>query len=270
LLTEFRRRGIGAVCVRGRLHLRRLSPWFYDNGAFEDWRAERPFDEDGFRRDLASIELANVDPPDFIVAPDRVGEGASSLAESVSWLPDLRAHRWPVYLAVQDGMETLELGLERFDGVFIGGTLPWKLRTAPHWAAEGRRVGLPVHFARCGNARRVAYARALGCASLDSSLPLWSRAKLGHFTQALDQLELISEFPRDAVDAETDAMSVLDFCAWLERQAWRPRAVILDRDMKPDDVSLRRAAGELHAGAVAFDTLVQIFDGVTARAPVLP
>ncbi len=193
LLTEFRQRGIGAVAIRGRLHLRRLSPWFFDNGAFEDWRAEVPFDADEFRRDLASIEAD--DPPDFIVAPDRVGEGAASLAMSVSWLPELRRYPWPIYLAVQDGMEELpSLGLSRFDGVFIGGTLPWKLRTAPHWATAARAASLPCHFARCGTARRVAYARALGCASLDSSLPLWSRRKMRAFTMALDQQQLLSEF----------------------------------------------------------------------------
>lgn len=196
LLAEFRKRGIGAVAIRGRLHLRRLSPWFFDNGAFEDWTAERPFDAEAFRSDLTIIDAS--DPPDFIVAPDRVGEGAVSLAESIAWLPELRRWPWPVYLAVQNGMETLDCELARFDGIFIGGTLPWKLRTAPHWASEGRRAGLPVHFARCGNARRVAYARALGCASLDSSLPLWSRAKMAAFTSALDQLELLSEFARSA------------------------------------------------------------------------
>ncbi len=125
--------------------------------------------------------------------------GEASLAESLAWLPELRRHPWPVYLAVQDGLETL--GPERFagfDGIFIGGTLPWKLRTAPHWAALGHRLGMPVHFGRCGTARRVSYARALGCASIDSSLPLWSRANMSVFTKALDQLHLLSEFDTDA------------------------------------------------------------------------
>jgi hypothetical protein len=181
------------VAIRGRLHLRRLSPWFFDNGAYEDWKAGVAFDAPEFRRDLASIALT--DPPDFVVAPDLVGEGAASLALSASWLPELRAYPWPVYLAVQDGMEDLpSLGLERWDGIFIGGTLPWKLRTAPHWAALARRASLPSHFARCGTARRVSYARALGCASLDSSLPLWSKDNMRRFTQALDQGHLLSEF----------------------------------------------------------------------------
>lgn len=149
LLEVFRARGIGAVAQRGKLHYRKLSPWFFDNGAFEDWRAGRPFDAHAFRADLAGIDPA--DPPDFVVAPDRVAEGEASLLESLEWLPELRARPWPVYLAVQDGMEGLDLGLPRFDGIFIGGTLPWKLRTAPHWCAVGRGLGLPVHFARCGH-----------------------------------------------------------------------------------------------------------------------
>jgi len=117
-----------------------------------------------------------------------------SLAESLAWLPELRAFPWAIYLAVQDGMETLDVEASRFDGIFIGGTIPWKLRTAPHWVSVARRQGVPVHFARCGTARRVSYARALGCDSIDSSLPLWSKQNLRSFIDALDQLHLISEF----------------------------------------------------------------------------
>jgi hypothetical protein len=192
LLAEFRERGIGAVAIRGRLHLRRLSPWFFDNGAFEDWRAERPFDGEAFRADLARIDGS--DPPDFIVAPDIVGGGAASLEQSCAWLAELRAQPWPVYLAVQDGMEDLSLPLDAFDGVFLGGTLKWKCKTAAHWATVARAAGLPLHFARCGTERRVNFARALGVASLDSSLPLWSRRNMMVFKRALDQGQLLSEF----------------------------------------------------------------------------
>lgn len=192
LVGEFRRRGIGAVAVRGKLHLRVLSPWFFDNGAFEDWTAQRPFDGEAFRRDLATIGVD--DPPDFVVAPDLVAGGVGSLELSVAWLPELRRRPWPIYLAVQDGLECVALPLESFDGIFIGGTVAWKCATAPYWAAEGRRLGMPVHFARCGNAKRVGLARALGCASIDSSLPLWSKKKLAAFVNALDQQHLLSEF----------------------------------------------------------------------------
>lgn len=189
LLACFRARGIGQVVIRGRLGLKRLSPWFLDNGAFEDWRAERDFDALQFRADLKQID--QTDAPDFIVAPDRVAAGAASLALSVSWLPELRAQGSPVYLAVQDGMDPLrEVDACLFDGIFIGGTLPWKIATAPGWAELGKRLGLPVHFARCGTAGRVSFARAIGCASLDSSLPLWSRQKMRVFLDALDQCHL--------------------------------------------------------------------------------
>jgi hypothetical protein len=201
LLAEFRARGWGAVAIRGRLHKRRLSPWFYDNGAFEDWRAKRGFDAEAYSRDLDTIAREHADdPPDFLVAPDVVGAGPASLALSTEWLPTLRPYGWPVYLAVQDGIEEspdLALALAAFDGVFLGGTLPWKLRSAPHWAEACRRLGKPFHFARCGTAKRVAFAQALRCDSLDSSLPLWSRANLAVFSRAVAQLPLLSEFPED-------------------------------------------------------------------------
>lgn len=206
LLAIFRQRGIGAVAIRGKLHLRRLSPWFFDNGAFPDWTAGLPFDAPAFRADLETMAReTSDDPPDFVVAPDRVGEGEASLAESVAWLPELRRYPWPVYLAVQDGLEHVDVGARRFDGIFIGGSLEWKLRTAPHWVALARREGLPCHFARCGTASRVSYARALGCDSLDSSLPLWSKRKLAVFMTALDQLHLLSEFATARDEALTEA-----------------------------------------------------------------
>ena len=74
LLARFRERGVGQVVIRGRLQLKRLSPWFLDNGAFEDWRAGRPFDGVQFSADVQAIDPS--DPPDFIVAPDRVAAGA--------------------------------------------------------------------------------------------------------------------------------------------------------------------------------------------------
>lgn len=197
LLAEFRRRGIGAVAIRGSLHLRVLSPWFFDNGAFVDWKAGRAFDGEAFRADLARIAADPDSPPDFIVAPDIVGGGRASLALSLEWLPELRRQPRPVYLAVQDGFESMTLPISQFDGVFIGGaSVAWKCRTGPYWADLTRAARLPLHFARCGNARRVAFARALGCASLDSSLPLWSSRKMALFTRALDQCELLSEFTR--------------------------------------------------------------------------
>jgi hypothetical protein len=183
--------GAGQCILRGRLRGRRLQRWFYDNGAFEDWKQGRPFDVAAFERDLETV-AASPEKPDFIVAPDIVGGGLESLALSLSWLERCAAVA-PVYLAVQDGMAPSDLdGVTGIAGLFVGGGLPWKLATGEQWCAYARSRGWRAHIGRVGTARRVAWARDCGADSIDSSLPLWSRANERSFTRALLQQHLFS------------------------------------------------------------------------------
>jgi hypothetical protein len=186
--------GIGECTVRGELPPRR-HPWFFDNGAFGDWKAGRAFDSEAFEADLQAIERSG-DRPDFIVAPDIVAGGMESLEFSKAWLPRLQRLGVPLYLAVQDGMGA-EIGseLEPFAGIFIGGTLPWKLKTGRMWAALAKTYGLKCHIGRCGTARRIQWAKRLDVDSVDSALPLWSEDNLQRFFTGLrptQQLELTS------------------------------------------------------------------------------
>jgi hypothetical protein len=167
---------------------------FLDNGAFGDWRAGRPFDAVTFARDLDRVAGAVV-PPDFIVVPDKVAGGEESLGLSLSWRGAV-ARVGPAFLVVQDGMteplvaEALAAG---FAGIFVGGTLPWKLRTGAAWVQLAQRRGLPCHIGRVGTPKRVAWARRIGATSIDSCLPLWSRENLQRFVAAVHgrQLELV-------------------------------------------------------------------------------
>lgn len=158
--------------------------WFFDNGAFRAWSRREPFDEHAFERDVARIRREGL-TPDFVVAPDVVGGGLTSLAFSLSWVDRLAGLR--VYLAVQDGMEPEHVAphIGRFDGVFVGGTLEWKLRTGVSWVDFAHAHGKPCHVGRVGTASRVEWARAIGVDSIDSSLPLWSVEKFEAFMGAL-------------------------------------------------------------------------------------
>lgn len=185
LIDELTSLGLGEMTVRKELPPRR-TPWAFDNGAFGDWRAGRSLDEVAFRAALLRLPLAPT-KPDFIVLPDIVAGGASSLAFSASWITELEAFGAPLYLAVQDGMVPTDLAgiLPRLGGIFVGGSLPWKLREAARWVSSAHSHSLPCHIGRVGTARRVIWARRIGADSIDSSLPLFSRENLAAFTMAL-------------------------------------------------------------------------------------
>lgn len=185
LIRELVRLGLGECTCRGEFPPRR-TPWFLDNGAYRDWTAGVEWDSAGWLRDLRSAREFAV-RPDFVVAPDLVAGGVESLAVSLRWL-ETCADMTP-YLAVQDGMSEAEVAeaVGPFAGVFVGGTLDWKLRTGAAWVDMAHRVGKPCHVGRVGTVRRVRWAREIGADSIDSCLPLWSRENLAGFVAALKE-----------------------------------------------------------------------------------
>lgn len=187
LILELEAAGIGECTQRGEWPPRRR-PSFLDNSAFSDWRKGRDFDNEAFLSDCASAS-ADPEPPDFGVCPDRVATGLESLAFSLRWLDSYESAfpglRW--YLAVQDGMAASDVvpHCNRFVGLFVGGTLQWKLQTGAAWVSLAHELGLRCHIGRCGTVRRVRWAQRIGADSIDSCLPLWSRSKLADFIAAL-------------------------------------------------------------------------------------
>jgi len=168
------------VC-RGELPPRR-TPWAYDNGAFKDWRSGRPFDERRYLADIDMMHLVCNTSPDFVLAPDIVAGGMASLRFSLGWVDRLRRLA-PLYLAVQDGMTEADVGSELapFAGLFVGGSHPWKLRTAEAWAKFAHARGKKLHIGRVGTEKKVRWALRIGADSIDSCLPLWSAENLRRF-----------------------------------------------------------------------------------------
>lgn len=193
LIAELNEYGFGEITQRYEVPPRRL-PWVLDNGAFADWKAERAFDQVQFRDALAKASLME-HKPEFVVVPDRVAGGLDSLAMSLEWVEEC-ARVAPPYLVLQDGMteRDVEPSLDRFAGLFVGGTLPWKLRTGRNWVEFSHRHNKLCHIGRVGTVRRVMWARRIGVDSIDSSLPLWSSAKLAGFVQAVQRTTLQLEF----------------------------------------------------------------------------
>jgi hypothetical protein len=189
--------GCGLVVVRGRLGKAAVGAWprwFYDNGAFEDWRAGRAFDAATFELEINALAEGCRAPtsgglrapkPDFVVLPDRVGDGGESLGISLDWLGRLGSVL-PWALAVQDGGVPEEIPWDAPPSVlFVGGTLAWRRSTAAEWVRSAHAQGRRCHIGRVGSRSRVRWALDIGADSIDSSLPLCSKAHWRRFAGAL-------------------------------------------------------------------------------------
>ena len=193
-LTKF---GFGECTCRGELPPRRR-PWFFDNGAFRDWKAGKEFDSAAFSRDLERIRKDRL-TPDFIVAPDIVGGGMDSYKRSVACIDRLRRYGL-VYLAVQDGMVPGRVDVSPFSGIFVGGTLEWKIQTGRLWVDVAHGSGKACHVGRVGTMRRVDWARSICADSIDSSLPLWSDGNLERFVRAVRSTQLFLATPQEGTE----------------------------------------------------------------------
>lgn len=155
--------------------------WALDNGAFSCFNRGEDFCEYKFLMALDKININN--EPDFIVIPDIVAGGYDSFDFSLSWIKRIRYHgdgngiSIPLYFAVQDGMlkEDVDgiLKRQRFgirvDGLFVGGSIPWKERTGEQWVDLAHKHKKKCHIGRVGTERRLLWAKRIGADSIDST-----------------------------------------------------------------------------------------------------
>lgn len=202
--------------------------WAFDNGAYTDWKNGESFDNEEFLRRVRQVsELPEDRLPDWCVCPDMVASSVS-LVHSLEWKAMLKdyAPRLKWYLALQDHVHPDDvdhaLCLERFEGLFVGGTTEWKWDTAPAWVDWGHMRGLPVHVARVNGPGPLAEATAFGADSVDGTG--WVRAG-GRWLPALQRIperQAIIPPPGKEFPAQW-----LRFGAWLREiqsvEDWRRR-----------------------------------------------
>ena len=177
---------LGFLVQRG--YLRRVKKdirWAYDNGAFSDFIHSRPFNEEEFLKDIERIERDSMKPR-WVVLPDIVQGGLSSLDHSLMWLEKLPVGI-PYMLAVQDGMEPVDVEphLPYFTGVFVGGSTEFKA-TLPDWVKLAHRYHKTCHLGRSSSRNRVMWAKLCGTDSCDSSTFQFQRDRLEDFLRFVD------------------------------------------------------------------------------------
>jgi hypothetical protein len=176
--------------------------WFYDNGAFSDWKKERVFDGNKFINELFKIEAGarfgkmfnesldfsklekgvsssyKLPMPDFVVVPDLPAKGNESLMFSRAWIDYLERifPNFEYYLAVQDGMsfDLVEEDMfhERFSGLFVGGTKDWKYKTSAQWVEIAHDAGAKCHIGGIGTRKSILWAKSIGADSVDSGIAM--------------------------------------------------------------------------------------------------
>lgn len=193
-LAEIRKRGMGImVTASGWRPPRPDIPWALDNGAYSSWTQGLQFDVRRFERVLRKVPSDH--RPDFAVVPDIVAGGIESLTFSLSclkWLP----HGWPWYLAVQDGMnaESVSPVSNEFGGIFVGGTMEWKLKTGESWVKFAHARGMKCHIGRAGTIEKLVWARRIEADSVDTMS--WARNETYHYIDEANKqtiLEAVSQ-----------------------------------------------------------------------------
>ncbi len=174
-------------------------PFFaVDNGCYAAHSRQEEWDPKSFLGILARLSRESR-IPDFVVIPDRVSD-PTSLGFSEAWIHALKTtYPWfPYYLAVQDGMteESVRQFIEAngISGIFVGGSMDWKLRTMGQWAKLAHRLGLQCHVGRVGPVSRMLLAEYSGADSIDSTTWVQRKDALPKYIRAYrEQTSLPSE-----------------------------------------------------------------------------
>lgn len=142
-----------------------------DNGAYSAWKNGKEWDEItfyDFLREFASYK------PAFTVIPDKPAEGMNSFEFSLKHLQKIPP---PRYLAVQDGMPSncihqwLLRNPDIIDGLFVGGTVVWKMDTGKMWTDLAHLHNIKCHVGRIGTFLGYAICDAWGVDSVDGTNP---------------------------------------------------------------------------------------------------
>jgi hypothetical protein len=161
-------------------------PFFFDNGAYKSFSSGTPFDSALFIKKVTDLEakmqFGHCLEADFIVIPDIVGGGDDSLDFSLQWLEYIEDNMRHIarynllYLPVQDNMDidNVERVIKRkmVDGLFVGGSKPFKYEEGQRWVDLAHKYGLPIHCGGIGTKNDITWAKEIGFDSVDSGIAM--------------------------------------------------------------------------------------------------
>ena len=135
-----------------------------DNGCFAQ---AGKYSDDGFLKWLDTLDRKNCL---FASAPDVVGDAIATRKISYPMLSKIRELGFKAAYIVQDGetKDTIQWG--EIDAIFVGGSTKWKLsQSASDIVKSAKSKGKWVHMGRVNSFKRIQYAKAIGCDSVDGT-----------------------------------------------------------------------------------------------------
>lgn len=142
------------------------TPYILDNGAFNCYRKNKPWDATLFVRRLN--QAREKDPaPDWVVLPDVVTDPKATERRAREWAELIR---FETVYPCQDGVSperACDIAEElACRGLFVGGTVHWKRENAADFVAEAHERGLECHIARPTD---LGWADGTGADSVDTT-----------------------------------------------------------------------------------------------------
>jgi hypothetical protein len=135
-----------------------------DNGCFV--QADK-YSDDGFLNWLNTLNRENCL---FASAPDVVGDAEATRKRAYPMLPKIRQFGFKAAYIVQDGETAEMIQWDELDAIFVGGSTEWKLsQNAVDIVKVAKCNGKWVHMGRVNSFKRIQYAEAIGCDSVDGT-----------------------------------------------------------------------------------------------------
>ncbi len=196
-LEILRALNVGILYTYPQFRRPRSEYYALDNGAYSAYLNHKTADFSGYAEFIKRYSN-----PDFVVLPDIVEGGLSSLYFSINWLSKAPLG-YTYFLAVQNGMsvELVEAELYRFAGLFVGGTFDWKKKTSSIWVKLAHSHNKLCHIGRIGIGRDILWAKAIDADSVDSTS--WPR---NHSYHHIEFSMAQTQFPLSRIESKISRM----------------------------------------------------------------
>jgi hypothetical protein len=136
--------------------------------------------------------LPRVDKLKYVTIPDVVGNYEETIKLFDEWYPLLKNENLPLAFVLQDNTPINEIPFDKFKSLFIGGSTEYKLsKEVADIVRITKEKDKWVHMGRVNSKKRIKYAHAIGCDSVDGTG--FSMFPNAHIPSALELLLELSK-----------------------------------------------------------------------------